>query len=185
MEPLTSDEAVAMLLQKANISDHSERILADAEAIAALIERAPTLHVDRGHAFLHTDDRATSEARGYRRIYHTRQQDLLSYHPKLSSYDKSVLTAWELNFTPVERDSPAAARLLMLFYFLDAAITDNMLLRGCTGQNLWSACGENKQLTAISVSIDPYIVNLITDEVGYDDAVEKLLAFSLIRRNND
>ena len=73
----------------------------------------------------------------------------------------------------------------MLFYFLDAAITDNMLLRGCTGQNLWSACGENKQLTAISVSIDPYIVNLITDEVGYDDAVEKLLASSLIRRNND
>lgn len=182
IEPLTTAEAVAVLLQKAHIPYHSDKIQADAEALVNDLGCLP-LAIDQAASYVLTRKKTLSD---YRRLYHTRQQDLLNYHSKLSNYDKSVLTTWELNFTQVEHDSPAAAILLMIFCFLDAAaITDNLLLRGCTQMNRWSTCGEIEQVSATDIGIDKFLVDLITDEVAYDDAIEKLLSFSLIRRNND
>ncbi|KIW43836.1 uncharacterized protein PV06_04898 [Exophiala oligosperma] len=182
MEPLTAPEAVKVLLQKAHITSHSDKIQSDAETLVNDLGYLP-LAIDQAASYVLTRKKTLSD---YRRLYHTRQLDLLSYHSKLSNYDKTVLTTWELNFTQVEQDFPAAAILLMIFCFLDAAaITDNMLLRGCTKMNRWSKLGEIEQVSAIDVGIDRFLVDMITDEVAYDDAIEKLLSFSLIRRNND
>jgi hypothetical protein len=182
LEPPNIEDAVAMLLHKSNIKAASPEMMNDAEAIVEALGCLP-LALDQAGSYILTRKKTLAD---YRRLYLTRQQDLLGFHPRLSDYDKSVLTAWELNFAQVEKELPEAARLLMLFCFMDAvAITDNMLLRGCTKQNRWNNQGEIEEVSAEVEGVDPYIIRVITDEVFYDNAVEKLMTFSLIMRNND
>jgi hypothetical protein len=182
MEPLSTAEAVSLLKSKSGITSSTEANQLDAAAIAESLGRLP-LALDQAGAFMRTRQKTFSD---YRRLYNTHQADLLRFRPKLSEYDKSVLTAWELNFAQVEKESPAAARLLLLFCFLDAAaITENMLLRGCTGQNRWSTDGEIEKVSPEAAGVDPYLITLITDELLYDAAIDNLLSFSLLQRNND
>lgn len=182
MEPLEVPEAMKLLLNKAKVQVTTQAMEDDARAIVEALGCLP-LALDQAASYILTRKKTLAD---YRRLYNTRQQDLLSFCPRLSVYDKSVLTAWELNFAQVEKESPEAAHLLMLFCFLDAsAISDNMLLRGCSAQNRWGEDGEIEEVAPEAEGVDPYIVSLIQDEVRYDCAIEKLLSFSLIQKNND
>lgn len=154
----------------------------DARAIAESVGCLP-LALDHAGAYVRTRGKTLAD---YRRLYRTHQEALLHYHSKLSDYDRSVLTAWEVNFAQVENDAPEAARLLLLFSLLDAAaISDEMLLRGSTPQKRWATNGEIEDMSPAAAGLDPFLIKLFSDELSYDDAVEKLLSFSLVRRNND
>ena len=60
-----------------------------------------------------------------------------------------------------------------------------MLLRGYTPQKRWNERGEIEEISAETERIDEDLIKLMTNEMAYDEVVEKLLSFSLVRRNND
>ena len=139
--------------------------------------------MDQAGAFIKARWKKLSD---YIRLFKTRQHELLRSQPKLPEYDKTVLTAWEVNFKQVEDESPDAAKFLLLLCFLDLAnITEDMLLRGCSPQKIWDANGEIGNVPAEFTGVDGEVIRLITDELAYDAVIDKLSSFSLVRRNND
>ena len=182
LEPLSTVEAVEVLLDKSGVQFPSADDLRQARAIVELLGCLP-LALDQAGAFIRTRHKSLSD---YIRLYHTQQDELLKFQPKVSHYDKTVLTAWNVNFKQVERDSKDATSLLLLLCFLDPGdIRESMLLRGCTPQKRWDKNGEIAEVSAEEEGVSNHLVKLITDEMCYDAAVEKLLSFSLIRQNND
>ena len=102
----------------------------------------------------------------------------------MGEYDNTVFTTGDINFEQVERDSKEASILLLLFCFLDASnISETMLDRACSPQKRWSRTGEMLELAPIDAGLNSGLVALIKDEVAFDDAIEKLLSFSLIHLN--
>lgn len=182
LEPLSPLEAVTLLLDKSGIRASSIEEKKYVYEIADLLGYLP-LALDQAGAFMRARHKNFSD---YIRLFQTQQIELLKFEPRLSSYDKTVLTAWNVNFKQVEDDSEDAAFLLLLFCFLEPGdISENMLLRGCTPRKRWDKWGNIAEIDAQESGVSSYLVHLITDEMTYDAAIEKLLSFSLIRRNND
>ena len=182
MEPLKVAEAVAVLFDKSGMQRPTIDDKQHAAQIVELLGCLP-LALDQAGAFIRARQKTMAD---YLRLYGSQQDELLKFLPKLSNYDKSVLTAWEVNFKQVEDESEQITQLLLLLCFLDAAnITESMLLRGCTSQKRWNKMGEIEEISAENEGVDEDLVKLMTDEMAYDGAVEKLLSFSLVRRNND
>ncbi|KAL6719971.1 hypothetical protein ACLMJK_001892 [Lecanora helva] len=182
LDPLEHSEAVSLLMNKSGIDLASTEELKHAHEIVDLLGCLP-LALDQAGAFIRSRRKSCTD---YIRLYQTQQHELLKFQPKLSSYDKTVLTAWNVNFKQVEDESEDAAFLLLLFCFLDPGdIRENMLLRGCTPQRRWNKYGNVEEIDAQDSGVSSYLIHLITDEMCYDAAIEKLLSFSLIRRNND
>jgi hypothetical protein len=182
LERLEVNEAIAVLIDKAGIRDPSTEDYQQAQAIVELLGCLP-LAVDQGGAFIRSRHKTLTD---YHRLYEEHQHEVLQVKPKLGDYDKTVLTAWEINFEQVERDSKEASNLLLLFCFLDASgISETMLYRGCSPQKRWNRQGEMAEVTAADIGLDSDLVALIRNEMDFDAAIEKLLSFSLIHRNND
>ena len=45
--------------------------------------------------------------------------------------------------------------------------------------------GEVEEVPAQAEGVDENLIKLVTNEMAYDEAVKKLLSFSLVQRNND
>ena len=179
---LTVEEAVHVLIARSRATMITPEDMLNAEAIVEQLGCLP-LAVDQAGAYIKARQKTLAD---YLRLLKDKQQDLLMWRPPVGDYDKSVLTAWELNFRQVEQESEAAKRLLLLCSFLDPAnISELLLLRGSTAQRRWSAEGEKVDLKPDESLRDKVLVETISDEIAFDAAVEKLLAFSLLRRNND
>ena len=182
LDPLKHAEAVSLLMNKSGIHSASSEEMKHADQIVDLLGCLP-LALDQAGAFIRSRRKSCTD---YIRLYQTQQHELLRFQPKLSSYDKTVLTAWNVNFKQVEDESEDAAFLLLLFCFLDPGdIRESMLLRGCSPQKRWNKNGSIEESDAQDSGVSSYLIHLITDEMCYDAAIEKLLSFSLIRRNND
>ncbi|KAI9847786.1 MAG: hypothetical protein M1837_001679 [Sclerophora amabilis] len=182
LERLEAKEAVAVLMEKAGIRSPSVEDYQEAEVIVELLGCLP-LAVDQGGAFIRSRQKTLTD---YRRLYQERQHEVLKFKPRLGEYDKTVLTAWEINFEQVERDSKEASQLLLLFCFLDPAnISESMLSRGCSPQKRWSRQGEITDMAAEDAGLDRSLVALLKNEMDFDAAIERLLSFSLIHRNSD
>lgn len=182
LERLEANEAISVLIGKAGIQNPSAEDYEQAQGIVELLGCLP-LAVDQGGAFVSSRQKTLTD---YRRLYEERQQDVLKFKPRLGEYDKTVLTAWEVNFEQVERDSKDASDLLLLFCFLEASgISETMLYRGCSPQKRWDRQGEMAEVAPTDAGLDGGLVALIRNEMDFDAAVDKLLSFSLVRRNND
>lgn len=179
---LTVEEAVHILIARSLAPMVTPEDMLNAEAIVELLGCLP-LAVDQAGAYIRARQKTLTE---YLRLLRHKQEDLLMWRPRVGDYDKTVLTAWELNFRQVELESDVAKRLLLLCCFIDPAdISELLLLRGCTAQRRWSLEGEKVDVQPDDSLRDKVLVETISNEIAFDAAVEKLLSFSLLRRNND
>lgn len=182
LDRLDVGEAIAVLLQKAGYASPSAEDYEEAQVIVELLGCLP-LAVDQAGAYIRSRRKTLPS---YRRLYKDRQSDILQFKPRLGEYDHTVSTTWEINFEQVERDSREAFMLLLLFCFLDASnISETMLDRACSPQKRWDRKGEMLELAPIDAGLNSDLVALIKDEVAFDNAIEKLLSFSLIHLDND
>ncbi|KAI1942772.1 hypothetical protein LOZ66_001179 [Ophidiomyces ophidiicola] len=104
--------------------------------------------------------------------------------PGLVVNEKVVATVWELNFRQLE-ESAGASYLLTLFSFLEPGnISELILRRGSSIKKVWECNGEIGECDPIDEGLDPMLAELLSDEMQLDYALQQLLAFSLIQRNN-
>lgn len=182
LERLSVEEAAGVLLEKAGIKKPKDSDYQEAAVIVQLLGCLP-LAVDQGGAFIKSRQKTLTD---YRRLFGERQAELLRYKPRLMEYDKTVFTAWEINFKQAERDSKVASEFLLLLCFLDnVEIPEKMLLRGCSPQPRWSTEGESIYVSAEDEGVDSSLVALIKDEFAFDEVIDKLLSFSLINTHID
>ncbi|MCJ1314213.1 hypothetical protein MMC25_007893, partial [Agyrium rufum] len=178
LERLELDEAIEVLLEKAGLKDSPKSDYEEARQIVQLLGCLP-LAIDQAGAFIKSRRKTLI---GYSKLYKERQLELLKFKPRLVEYDKNILTTWEINFAQVERDSQASSDILLLCCFLDGAkIVERMLVEGVSPQVRWGPDGEKVNLAAEEDGVDKDLVALITDEIAFDEAIEKLLSFSLIQ----
>jgi hypothetical protein len=171
---LTVEEAVHILIARSLAPMVTPEDMLNAEAIVELLGCLP-LAVDQAGAYIRARQKTLTE---YLRLLRHKQEDLLMWRPRVGDYDKTVLTAWELNFRQVELESDIAKRLLLLCCFIDPAdISELLLLRGCTAQRRWSAEGEKIDVQPDDSLRDKALVETISNEIAFDAAVEKLLSF--------
>lgn len=179
---LPRPEASNILIERSGLKVSSEAELRCAEEIINLLGGLP-LALDQAGAFIRIRKKSFAE---YLRLYKTRQGEVLQSQPKLENYDRTILTAWEVNFRQIEQESPEAAQLLLLFCFLDPGdISEATLLRGCTPQKRWGRDGELTEIPAKDEDVPQSLVAFLNDVMRFDAAIEKLLSFSLVCRNND
>ncbi|KAL9119010.1 MAG: hypothetical protein Q9187_004437 [Circinaria calcarea] len=182
LERLQANEAVDVLVAKAGLENCSTEDYQQAEAIVEMLGCLP-LAVDQGGAYIRSRQKSLKD---YRRLYEEQQHEILKYKPRLGEYEKTVLTAWEVNFEQVERDSKEASDLLLLFCFLEASrIPETMLYQGTSPRRRWNDQGEITEVSPTNAGVDGGLIELIRNEIKFDAAVDKLLSFSLIQRNND
>ncbi|KAI9889407.1 MAG: hypothetical protein M1814_005343 [Vezdaea aestivalis] len=182
LERLTVSDAVSALLDKVQVRKPDQADREHGKEVAELLGCLP-LAIDQAAAYMRTRQRGMSD---YLRLYKTKQQELLRFQPRLSDYDRTVLTAWDVNFRQVESESMNASKLLLVLCFLDPAmISENLLLRSCTPQQRWSHSGEVIEISAEDAGVDSQIIQLVTNEILLDEAIERLLSFSLVQRNVD
>lgn len=177
LERLNPGEAIEVLLEKAGLKNPTNLDYEEANHVVQLLGCFP-LAVDQAGAFIKSRHKTLAS---YSNLYKERRLELLKFRPRLAEYDKTIFTTWEINFAQVERDSQASSDLLLLFCFLDGAkIPERMLLNGVSPQKRWGPDGEKIDVTAEEEGLDKDLVTLITDELAFDDAIEKLLSYSLI-----
>ncbi|EFE44249.1 LipA and NB-ARC domain protein [Trichophyton verrucosum HKI 0517] len=126
--------------------------------------------------------RRQKSLKDYHRLFKNKQYEVLRISPSIGDHEKTVATVWELNFRQLEKDSPRASHQLLLFSFLQASnIPESMLRSGCSTKQIWGEDGEVTDISPVDAGLDPELIDLITDEMKLDEAIENLLAFSLIQ----
>ena len=182
LDQLTLDEAILVLLQKANVFSPSPEEFGHAQDIVKQFACLP-LAIDQAGAYIKARHKSLS---AFKELCSQRQSDILKYKPRLAGYDQTVFTTWEMNFEQVENISEDARRLILLFCYLDAAkIPEAMLDRACSLQKRWSHDGEVTEEGPSASGVDENLVQTVKDELRFDDAIEILKSFSLIYVNED
>jgi tetratricopeptide (TPR) repeat protein/transcriptional regulator with XRE-family HTH domain len=104
----------------------------------------------------------------YLYLYRTRRRELLLRRGTIPvDHPEPVAATWSLSFQQIEKDNPAAADLLRLLAFLNPeTIPEEMITEGAS-------------------ELGPVLGLVATDLLQYDAAIEKLLKYSLIRRNSE
>lgn len=180
--PIGSLDAMTILMDKAGIAEASEDDLQTVKEIINHLGSLP-LALDQAGAFMRSRRKSPKE---YLDLYLGKRDALLQLTPNLRDSEKTILTAWELNFKQVEADSSEASSLLLLLCFLDSsAIPELMLRRGSSPQRRWGANGEIIEVAADMEGVDENLQRLIQSELDFDTAIEKLLSFSLITCNTE
>ena len=119
-------------------------------------------------------------------MYQDHQTALLGYRSKLTKHKKTVIMTWEISLNRIESESPdIAAFLLLLCQYDPSGIPDALLTKGCTQQRVHGQDGELMMLAPGKDSVLESMVRLLGDTVNFDEAVELLLLFSLVRRRDD
>ncbi|KAM5430281.1 hypothetical protein McanCB56680_004946 [Microsporum canis] len=178
--PLEEDAAIKLLLGKAAIVNPTDEVLKDARVIVRHLG-CLALAVDQAGALIR---RRQKSLKDYYRLLENEQTELLKIKPGICLHEKTVSTVWELNFRQLEKDAPNASLLLLLFSFLEATqIPEIMLRRACSNMQIWANDGNVKDLSPDKAGIDSEIITLVNNEMRLDQAIEQLLAFSLIQAN--
>ncbi|KMP09093.1 TPR repeat:NB-ARC [Coccidioides immitis RMSCC 2394] len=177
LRPLMTEDAIQLLLDKSGIRQPTQGDTEDARVIAEFLGSLPLALVQAG-TFIRSRHRSLRE---YCRLYMTRRNELLRFTSHPGDAEMPVLTAWEINFKQVERESPEAFHLLLLFSFLEPwSIPEMLLQRGSSPQKRWGTNGEVEEIRAEEEGVDVNLTKFIQDDFEFDTAMEKLLSFSLI-----
>ncbi|KAI1950901.1 hypothetical protein LOZ57_001449 [Ophidiomyces ophidiicola] len=181
IDVLEERDAIGLLLEKAAIGNPSADDFKVASTIVRSLGCLP-LAVDQAGAFIRRRGKTLSD---YYRLLRTKQYEVLRATPGLVVNEKVVATVWELNFRQLEKESAGASYLLTLFSFLEPGnISELMLRRGSSIKKVWGCNGEIGECDPIDEGLDPMLAELLSDEMQLDYALQQLLAFSLIQRNN-
>ena len=183
MEMLSHDEAQELLLKRAapkpGLDDE------ETTAISSIVQELGylPLAIDQAGAYIQARKKSFKH---YLELYQSRRESLLDYRSKLSKYQKTVLATWELTFNRIEEELPAVAELLLLLcQYNYSYIPDSLLKRGTSTQLSYGRDGEAIQLSADRSGVPQALVDLVSDEIAFDDAVEVLQSFSLVGRTTD
>ncbi|KAF3896736.1 LipA and NB-ARC domain-containing protein [Trichophyton interdigitale] len=175
---LEKNAAIQVLFGKAAIQNPTEDDDKEASIIVRLLGYLP-LAIDQAGAFIR---RRQKSLKDYHRLFKNKHYEVLRISPSIGDHEKTVATVWELNFRQLEKDSPRASHLLLLFSFLQASnIPESMLRSGCSTKQIWGEDGEVTDISPVDAGLDPELIDLVTDEMKLDEAIENLLAFSLIQ----
>ncbi|KAL8823071.1 MAG: hypothetical protein Q9191_006208 [Dirinaria sp. TL-2023a] len=182
MDQLAVEEAISVLLQESNIHSPSAEDIEHARDIVLQFGCLP-IAINQAGAYIRSRHKSLA---AFKKLCQERRKDILDFKPRLAAYDQTVLTTWNMNFEQVERDSRDARILLLLFCYLEPAdIPEAMLDRACTSQKRWDHRGEILEESPVSSGIDEEFVQLVKNELKFDDAIEVLQSFSLIYVNQD
>lgn len=182
LDPLTTDDATQLLLERSGIRYPSQIEKEEASKIASLLGSLPLALVQAG-AFVRSRQKTLQD---YRKLFMNRRNDLLRSSPLFGGTDRTIFTAWEINFKQVEQDSSDARNILLLFSFLESScIPESVLHRGSSPQRRWGNSGEVVEIRAEDEGVDICLINVIQGDLEFDMAIEKLLSFSLISCNRE
>ncbi|KAF8849434.1 hypothetical protein BDZ45DRAFT_752800 [Acephala macrosclerotiorum] len=177
LDVLSPEDAEELLLKRAAIKSLA---LEEEQKFASLIVKELgylPLAIDQAGAYIHARKKKLSE---YYAMYQDHQSSLLSYRSKLSKHEKTVMTTWELSFNKIEEESPDIAEFVLLLCQYDPALIQHaMLKKGCTPQPVYGQDGELMMLDPQACSVPASMIRLLGNEFMFDEAVEKLLSFSL------
>ncbi|KAH7396320.1 hypothetical protein BKA66DRAFT_596980 [Pyrenochaeta sp. MPI-SDFR-AT-0127] len=180
LDMLTPEDAKELLLKRSSISS----ALSNEEDTAAIdiIQQLGCLPLAIDQAGAYIQARKIS-FKAYRSLYEKQQQSLLGYRSKFSKYQKTVYTTWELSFQKIETESPEVAELLLLLCQYDGSgISDTMLERGVSTQLSYGRDGEELKLPAERSGVPKSLIDLLSDEFQFHEAVARLVSFSLVQR---
>lgn len=183
LDVLEKDEAKALLVKRAGIKLPLNE--ADESTAGRIVEELGglPLAIDQAGAYISTRRKKLQD---YLKLYQAQQKNLLGYHPKFSKYENTVMTTWEISFQKIESESPEVAQLLLLLSQYDPSnIPDVMLKRGTTKQAHFSLDGELVDLPPEKSFVSRQLIDLLSDDFQFDEAVEKLLSFSLVQRRSN
>jgi tetratricopeptide (TPR) repeat protein len=171
LESMSPGESALFLLRRAKRIELDTALEAapeldqdKAQEISALLGGLP-LAIAQAGAYI---ERTKCGLSGYLEHYEKRRNAFLQDRNGLPlDYDKSVATTWSLSFEKIEETSTAAADLLRLCAFLQPdAIPEELIRDGAS--ELGSA-----------------FQSIATDLLEWDETIEELLRYSLVRRNPD
>ncbi len=165
VDKMNEQEGSLLLLRRAKIVEkdtYSNNMTREAEAIAKELDGLP-LALEQAGAYL---EETQCGIQTYLDLYHSHQKDLLNRQSRLNtSYSESVATTWSLSFQQIDKENPAAAELLHFCSFLDAdTIPEEIITLGAS-------------------ELGPTLQSVVLDSFKLGEMIEKLLQYSLIRRN--
>ncbi len=161
VEALGWVEGMQFLLSRTQRNTSSDQEKDDAMNVVMALEAFP-LALDQAGAYIEETGCSFAE---YLQLYRQHRQALLARRGKqASAYPDSVATTWALSFEKVKQASPAAGALLQLLAFLAPDRIPEELL--CDGADCWSEALQQS----------------VTDLLAFNQMVEALLAFSLVKR---
>lgn len=182
LDPLTTDDATQLLLERSGIRCPSQAETEEASKIASLLGSLPLALVQAG-GFVRSRQKTLQD---YRRLFMNRRDDLLRFSPLVGGTDRTIFTVWGINFKQVEQDSSDARNLLLLFSFLDPSdIPEAVLHRGSSPQRRWGNSGEVVETRAEDEGVETCLTKIIQGDLEFDMAIEKFLSFSLISCNKE
>ena len=171
VEKMSVDEGVLFLLRRTKIlasdsplSQVPKNVRDQAAEIVNMLDALP-LALDQAGAYI---EETKCGLTGYLNLYRTRRKELLLRRGTIPvDHPEPVAATWSLSFQQIERDNPAAADLLRLLAFLNPeTIPEEMISEGAS-------------------ELGPLLGPVAIDRFQYDAAIEKLLKYSLIRRNSE
>jgi tetratricopeptide (TPR) repeat protein/transcriptional regulator with XRE-family HTH domain len=154
-------EGTQLLLHRTGRLAVSDEEINEASNIVMALDGFP-LALDQAGAYI---EETGCLFRDYLRLYEQHRATLLARRGKqATNYPASVATTWSLSFQQIEHAQPAAAELLRLCAFLAPdRIPEELLTHGA---EQWP----------------PLLQEAVTDPLRFNELVEALLAFSLIKR---
>jgi tetratricopeptide (TPR) repeat protein len=169
VEKMDLEEGSLLLLRRANVltpdaalAQASQADRTKAEAIVREMDGLP-LALDQAGAYIEETRCGLS---GYLDLHQKRRADLLKRKDRLSpEYRNTVATTWALSFQKVEQANPAAAEILRLCASLAPdVIAEEIITKGAS-------------------HLGPVLSPVAADPLAFNDAVEVLRRYSLMRRN--
>jgi len=169
VETLLPEQGALLLLRRAGLIEPFavlSQVSAQQQALAMQLTQelgGLPLALDQAGAYL---EETRTDLTGYWQIYQRHRTELLQRRGGLVvDYPASVATTWSLSFQQLQAKHPAAAELLYLCAFLSPdAIPEELFEQG-------AAC------------LGPILAPVTTDALLLDQAIEALLAYSLVRRD--
>ncbi|TGZ78640.1 TPR repeat-contain NB-ARC [Ascodesmis nigricans] len=182
LDPLAFDDAMAVLLETALLRDPSSADLQSARDIVRLLGSLP-LALTQAGCFMRSRNKTPKE---YLDLFLRVRLNVLQLQPTLQDRERTLLSAWKVNFQQIEEESEDAMNLLLLFCFLEpSSISEAVLHRGSIAQQRWDENGELTEVSAEDEGVDVNIIRLIQSDMDFDDAIAKLRAFSFISCNRE
>ncbi|MGH2494333.1 MAG: FxSxx-COOH system tetratricopeptide repeat protein [Ktedonobacteraceae bacterium] len=172
IEKMETGESVLLLLRRAQLLAVDEPLdtvsratRIPAQKIAQMLDGLP-LALEQAGAYIEAVGCGLSD---YLALYERRRIDLLKRQSSFVSddYPHTVASTWALSFEQVEQANPAAAELLRLCAFLDPdAIPEEIF-------------------TEDADSLGSVLSSVITDPLLFNDAIQTLRRYSLIKRDGE
>jgi len=187
LEMMKPKEFKSLLISRAGLINSNEKELRDVNIIVEALSHLP-LAIDQAGAFIRARkcSPASSGPATYIRQFEGQRERILKFSLKLSSYNKSVITTWEVSFKRLKADSLIAAKLLLIFCFLDSKRISEGLINDVTKSVLKMNEADNENETiAEDNDVNADLVDLMMNPDGFDAIIERMIALSLVREHTE